>query len=91
MTYYEEAVQPKRQKEQQGSPAQDVFQEESARLKLKGEEPNTAGTEEEIVQPKRQKEQQGSPAQDDREGDGAQRKLKRGEPVTRAQGKEEAG
>ena len=49
----EKVVQPKRQKKQQDSPAQDDGLEESVQLKLKGEEPDTAGTEEEIVQQKR--------------------------------------
>ena len=49
-----EIVQPKRQKEQQGSPAQDDGLEGGARLKQKKEEPDTA-------EPRRDIDRQGEP------------------------------
>ena len=49
-----EIVQPKRQKEQQGSPAQDDGLERGARLKLEKEEPDTA-------EPRRDIDRQGEP------------------------------
>ena len=49
-----EIVQPKRQKEQQGSPAQDDGLDGGARLKLEKEEPDTA-------EPRRDIDRQGEP------------------------------
>ena len=77
---YKEIVQPKRQKEQQGSPARNDGVEENVQRNAR--EDARRESKKEIVQPKRQKEQQGSPAQDDGLEGSARLKLKGGEPNT---------